>query len=288
MKKIIALELETFLRKVRLRRLHFADSSVAPPPLAYITNFPRLSLPLDGAHAMELPVGGSPERIKPTRGQAVFVPGHAWNRPDWADRVKVLTFLFGAKQIGISLVTHEGGDEAKAHALKTSVESAHDALSRNILNALAALAGESAVGVLPKLLAESLLHSCLRLLRAPEGRKPRKAMRTYEMLCLYVQENFQHPLTRESVAQHLGIDPAHVSRLFRREGLMRFSDYVNLVRMNRARFILANYTIPLKEVAASCGYADVAYFCRVFKRFAKATPTQYRDRGMTATGSTRN
>ena len=41
-KKIIALELETFLRKVRLRRLYFADSSVAPPPLAYITNFPRL------------------------------------------------------------------------------------------------------------------------------------------------------------------------------------------------------------------------------------------------------
>ena len=76
---------------------------------------------------MELPVGGSPERIMPTRGHAVFVPGHAWNRPDWADRVKVLTFLFGAKQIGISLVTHEGGDEAKAHALKTSVESAHDA-----------------------------------------------------------------------------------------------------------------------------------------------------------------
>ena len=97
-------------------------------------------------------------------------------------------------------------------------------------------------------------------------------MRTYETLCLYVQENFQHELTRESVAQRFEIAPAHVSRLFRREGLMRFSDYVNLVRMNRAKFILANYRIPLKEVAASCGYADVAYFCRVFKRFAKATP----------------
>ena len=119
-----------------------------------------------------------------------------------------MTFLFGAKQIGISLVTHRGGSgEAKAHALKTSVESAHDALSRNILNALAALAGENAGRGVANLLAESLLHSCLRLLRAPEARKPRKAMRTYEMLCLYVQENFQQPLTRESVAEHLGIAP---------------------------------------------------------------------------------
>jgi AraC-like DNA-binding protein len=279
MRRIITLELETFLRKARVRRVHFGDSSVAPPPLAYITNFPRLSLPLEGAHAMELPVGGKPRRITPTRGQAVFVPGHAWNRPDWADRVKVLTFLFGAKQIGISLVTHRGGDEANAQAIKTSVQSAHDALSRSILSALAALAGETTTGPLPRLLTESLLHGCLRLLRAPESRKPRKAMRTYEMLCLYVQENFQHALTRELVAQRLGIDPAHVSRLFRREGLMRFSDYVNLVRMNRAKFILANYRIPLKEVAANCGYSDAAYFCRVFKRFAKATPTEWRDRG---------
>ena len=279
-RQTIALEIETFLRRSRLRRVNFADSSVAPPPLAYITNFPRLSLPLEGIHAMELPVDGRRERITPTRGQVVFVPGHAWNRPDWADAVKVLTFLFGARQIGISLVTHRGGGEANAHAIKTSVQSAHDALSRNVLNALTALSGESAAGPLPKLLAESLLHSCLRLLRAPESRKPRKAMRTYEMLCLYVQENFQHELTRESVAHHLGIDPAHVSRLFRREGLMRFSDYVNLVRMNRAKFILANYRIALKEVAASCGYADVAYFCRVFKRFAKVTPTEWRDRGV--------
>jgi AraC-like DNA-binding protein len=279
-RETIARELENYLRKTRLRRLHFADSSVAPSTLAYITNFPRLSLPLDGFHAMELPVRGRADRIAPGRGQAVFVPGHAWNRPDWAEPVKVLTFLFGAKQIGISLVTHRGGNEASAHAIKTSVQSAHDIPSRSVLSALAALTGETPAAPLPKLLAESLLYSCLRLLRMPESRRPRKAMRTYEMLCLYVQENFQRPLTREAVAQRFEIAPAHVSRLFRREGLMRFSDYVNLVRMNRAKFILANYRIPLKEVAASCGYADVAYFCRVFKRIAKATPTQYRDRGM--------
>lgn len=278
MRHSIAVELEGFLRNGRLRRLYTADSSVAPPPLAYITNFPRLSLPLDGAHAMELPVEGRSDRIVPTRGQAVFVPGHAWNRPDWADHVKVMTFLFGAKQTGISLVTHAGGDESKAHAIKTSVESAHDGPSRNILNALAALSGDHAAGHLSRLLAESLLHSCLLLLRAPEARKPRKAMRTYETLCLYVQENFQDNLTRESIAQRFEIAPAHVSRLFRREGLMRFNDYVNLVRMNRAKFILSNYGTPLKEVAANCGYADVAYFCRVFKRFAKVTPGQWRDR----------
>jgi len=276
-RRIVAQELENFLRRSRLRKVYFADSSVAPPPLAYVTHFPRLSLPLDGSHAMELPMGGRPEQIAPGRGQAVFVPGHAWNRPDWADAVKVLTFLLGAKQIGISLVTHRGGHESRARVVKTSIASAHDVPARNILNAIAALMSESP-GPLAKSLVESLLYSCLRLLIGPETRKSRKATHSYEALCLYVQENFQDDLTRESVARKFGIAAAHVSRLFRTEGMMRFNDYVNLVRINRAKFILANYRIPLKEVAGNCGYADVAYFCRVFKRFVKITPTQYRDR----------
>jgi len=276
-RRAVASELEKFLHKVRLRRVYFADSSVAPPPLAYVTHFPRLSVPLDGSHAMELPVGGRPEWIAPGPGQVVFVPGHAWNRPDWAGAVKVLTFLLGAKQIGVSLVAHRGGSESNAQAIKTSVQSAHDVPVRNILNAIGALLGETP-GPLAKSLVESLLYSCLRLLRAPAERKSRKATHTYEMLCLYVQEHFQHEITRESVARKFAIAPSHVSRLFRCEGLMRFNDYVNLVRMNRAKFILTNYQIPLKEVAGSCGYADTAYFCRVFKRIVKMTPTEYRDR----------
>ena len=283
-KRIIAIKLETFLCETRLRHVHFADSSVAPPPLAHFTNFPRLSIPIEGSHAMELPVRGRSELIVPGCGDAVFVPGHAWNRPDWADPVKVITFLFGAKQIGISLVAHRGGNECSAQAIKTSVQGAHDIPSRNILNALGALTGEIPTGPLPKLVTESLLYACLRLLCAPENRTPRKGVHTYEVLCLYVQENFQHPLTRDAVAKRFGLTPTHVSRIFRKEGLMNFRDYVNLVRMNRAKFILASYDVPLKEVAASCGYSDVAYFCKVFKGITKTTPTQYRDRGTAIAG----
>jgi YesN/AraC family two-component response regulator len=46
--------------------------------------------------------------------------------------------------------------------------------------------------------------------------------------------------------------------------------------MNRAKFMLRNYNLPLKEIAAKCGYQDVAYFCRMFKKMNKETPTQYR------------
>ena len=273
---MIVHELEEYLRRTRVRHVHFGDGTTVPPPLAYVTNFPRLSLPLAGCHTMEIAHSGRTETIKPVRGHAVFVPDHAWNKPDWTGRVDVLTFLFGVKQIGISLVRHKGGSQVPSIAMKASVHGGYDVPTHSILATLMVLAADHAKGPLARLSTESLLHACLRLLRSPQKQRPRKAIRTYESICLYVQENFHGPITRESVARHFGLAPNHVSRLFRKEGLMRFNDYLNLVRVNRAKFMLQNYSMTLKEIAASCCYSDPAYFCRVFKKICKVTPTQYR------------
>ena len=273
--RVIVHELEEFLRETRVRHVHFGDGTTAPPPLAYVTNFPRVSLPLAGCHTMQIAQCGSTEMIKPVRGHAVFVPDHAWNKPDWSARVDVLTFLFGAKQIGISLVRHKGG-EVPPTASKASVHGGYDVPTHGILASLMVLATDDPKGPLARLLTESLLHACLRLLKSRQKQSPRKAIRTYESICLYVQENFHSPITRESVAYHFGLAPNHVSRLFRKEGFMRFNDYLNLVRVNRAKFMLQNYNMTLKEIAASCCYSDPAYFCRVFKKVCKVTPTEYR------------
>ena len=274
--KVIVQELEEYVRKTRVRNVHFGDGTTAPPPLAYVTNFPRLSLPLAGCHTMEIARSGRTETIKPVRGHAVFVPDHAWNKPDWTGRVDVLTFLFGVKQIGISLVRHKGGSQVPSTAMKASVHGGYDVPTHSILSTLMVLAADHSKGPLARLSIESMLHACLRLLKSPQNQRPRKAIRTYESICLYVQENFHGPITRESVASHFGLAPNHVSRLFRREGFMRFNDYLNLVRVNRAKFMLQNYSMTLKEIAASCCYSDATYFCRVFKKVCKVTPTEYR------------
>ena len=273
---MIVHELEEYVRRTRVRHVHFGDGTTVPPPLAYVTNFPRLSLPLAGCHTMEIARSGRTETIKPVRGHAVFVPDHAWNKPDWTGRVDVLTFLFGVKQIGISLVRHKGGSQVPATAVKASVQGGYDVPTHAILSTLMVMAADHAKGPLARLSIECMLHACLRLLKSPQKLRPRKAIRTYESICLYVQENFHSPISRESVAHNFGLAPNHVSRLFRKEGFMRFNDYLNLVRVNRAKFMLQNYSMTLKEIAASCCYSDAAYFCRVFKKVCKVTPTEYR------------
>jgi AraC-like DNA-binding protein len=279
--RIIIRELEEYLRRTRIRYVHFGDGSTPPPVLAYVTNFPRLSVPLTGCHKMEVAHGGRTEMINPVRGHAVFVPDHAWNKPDWSAQVEALTLLFGVKQIGISLVRHEGNTQSPTTALKASVHGGYDVPTHSILTSLRVLAADHSKGPLARLLTESMLHACLRLLKSPQKHRLRKALRTYESLCLYVQENFQSPITRESVARHFGLAPNHISRVFRKEGFMRFNDYLNLVRVNRAKFMLQNYSLTLKEIASNCGYNDTAYFCRVFKKTCKVTPTEYRTESST-------
>jgi AraC-like DNA-binding protein len=272
---IIAL-LEEFLRRKRIRRVHFAEDSAAPPVLAYVTHFPRLYLPLSGSAAMEIAQSGITRTIRPRLGEAVFVPENAWDKPEWSGSTEVLTFLFGGKHIGISLVQHKGGVETPVSAIKTNIHGAYDGLTHSILSALMVFAADRSKGPLAGLLTESLLHSCLRLIKALPVHHTRKAARTYESICLYMQENFQTSLSRESVAKHFGLAPNHISRLFRKESSTRFNDYLNVVRMNRAKFMLRNYGMTLKEVAANCGYSDVTYFCRIFKKMNKGTPSEYR------------
>src|SRR5215467_14663138 len=187
-RQVITRELERLLQSTKVHTVHFAEVSVAPPMFAYVTNFPRLSIPLKGCHKMELAHNGSSEVIRPRRGHAVFVPDHAWNNPDWASPVEVLTFLFGAKHIGISLVRHDGRSAIPASALKTSIPGAYEGLPHSILNGLMLLATEDARGPLAGLLTEALLHACLRLLKDPQAQRSRKATRTYETVCLYIQE----------------------------------------------------------------------------------------------------
>lgn len=108
----------------------------------------------------------------------------------------------------------------------------------------------------------------------PRGR----ASALYEAIRTHVQEHFRLPLGREAVAERFRVTPSHVSRLFQRHGAVGFNDYVTCVRIDRAKRLLRFRRRTVGEVAAACGFADVAYFCRVFKQVTGITPGAYRER----------
>lgn len=79
-------------------------------------------------------------------------------------------------------------------------------------------------------------------------------------------------------ADTLGVTPDHLSRSCRRVARKSALQLLHERLMLEARRLLAYTAMPVNEVADQLGYADPAYFCRVFGRAMGHTPSRYRAR----------
>lgn len=268
--------LDHLLRQHPVRTVLFADSYTDPPLLSYVVNFPRLELPLEGRYEMEVEQGGKSVLIAPARGTALVVPPNCWNRPTWNRPVRLMSFLFGKKQLGISIVA--AGERGGALAAeKLAIPRPLSGPGEKILQSILELHhGDSRYSAFPGLVT-CLLH-CLRSLVAhPDVAFESRSRHLLDEVCFYLQNHYQEPITRDSTAEQFGISRNHLSRLFRQRGNMGFIEYLTYVRIDRAKFLLVRYPMRLDEIAQRCGYDDTAYFCRVFRKITRKTPSEYRE-----------
>lgn len=92
----------------------------------------------------------------------------------------------------------------------------------------------------------------------------------------YVAAHFAAILTREQIADALGVSPSYVSRVFRHSTGMTLWDYVNGFRVARARDLLEHSDMTVTEVAFAVGYNDPAYFSRIFRKTTGKSPRDFR------------
>ena len=70
--------------------------------------------------------------------------------------------------------------------------------------------------------------------------------------------------------------PASLSRLFSQKTNNTFSETLTFLRIQEAKRLLRKTRMPVAEIAAQVGYADVKYFYKQFKRATGETPASYR------------
>lgn len=86
-------------------------------------------------------------------------------------------------------------------------------------------------------------------------------------------------LTIVSVAERHRVTPRYVRKLFEGDGVT-FSEFVLAQRLARARRMLADPRHDAETISAiafACGFGDLSYFNRVFRRQYAATPTAVRE-----------
>lgn len=93
----------------------------------------------------------------------------------------------------------------------------------------------------------------------------------------FVQENYFRKLTVGSTATHFDLSTRDCSEYFRDKIGMSFNDYLNNVRLEKAKVFLQQTDLSVEHISNEIGYANPKYFFRVFKKYAGMTPVEYRD-----------
>jgi two-component system response regulator YesN len=92
----------------------------------------------------------------------------------------------------------------------------------------------------------------------------------------YVKENAAGDINLNIVADKFERTPAYMSALFKKDTGMGFNEYVTDIRMNMAKKMLTDTSIPVGEVSSLCGYPNAKYFSVVFKNTFGTSPVSYR------------
>ncbi|KJY82930.1 AraC family transcriptional regulator [Vibrio galatheae] len=254
--------------------VYFAGNLPSPPPLAYQVHFPRVEMVLIGELDME--VGnhlGIDTQYTLKQGGVLYLPAESWNKPVWDKPVVTLTVMAGKQSFGMSLLSWDG--EQFDSAIKESVLRRGPRIGTFILSAIEEFIKQPDSQETKRLLISSLLSHILDLIERPVE-TPSKSHALFEAVREHLEQHYHEPLTRESVAKHFYVSPNYLSQLFQKEGLLKFNEYLNHVRLERAKYLLIEYDMKVKEVAHRCGFKDSNYFCRVFRNQTARSPSEYR------------
>lgn len=83
-------------------------------------------------------------------------------------------------------------------------------------------------------------------------------------------------ITLNKMSQLVNVSYTYLSRLFKKELGISFTDFINKERIKRAFPLLFDKQKRVTDIAICSGFKDVQQFERVFKRFYNMTPIQYR------------
>jgi AraC-like DNA-binding protein len=127
------------------------------------------------------------------------------------------------------------------------------------------------------LTADELAGQIRRANRGALTRSPQTS-RLVKHAVAYLQTHHQRPISRQEIADSLGINQTYLSEIFQQELGLTPWDYLNRYRIKQAKSLLRDGSRSVTEVADSVGFNDPSYFGRVFRRIVGCSPQAYRGR----------
>ncbi|PWI32077.1 AraC family transcriptional regulator [Vibrio albus] len=255
-------------------QVYFSDNLPSPPETAVQVHFQRLDIVVDGKLLIETGSDtGQHTRFHLNQGDILYTPANCWSIALPKKPVTILSVQVGKQSFGLTMKLWDGeqfSDLQDIHILRRGPRT-----GTFILQSIEELHWHQKDQSTLRLLFSSLFSHILDLyLNPPDTLSRGKAL--FEAVRDYLEQHYHTPLTREAVAQHFYVSPGYLSQLFQKEGKLKFNEYLTHIRLERAKYLLKEYDMTVKEVAHRCGFNDSNYFCRVFRNQTARSPSEYR------------
>jgi YesN/AraC family two-component response regulator len=96
-----------------------------------------------------------------------------------------------------------------------------------------------------------------------------------QQVVYYIYGNYRSPLSVREIAEKFNVSQQYLSRLFNKYFGKSAKEYMNNVRINRAKELLKTTPMSVKEVSYAVGINDPLYFSRLFKKLVGITPSEF-------------
>lgn len=119
---------------------------------------------------------------------------------------------------------------------------------------------------------DTLLVDLFSTIKEDKNRSPKKPEWVNKLQELLSEEQIDYSLN--NLSSLLGIHPIHLSREFNRYFGTSLSNYIRLLRVNKAFCLISSNKLSMTEICYQCGFYDQSHFISTFRRIYNTTPAK--------------
>lgn len=118
------------------------------------------------------------------------------------------------------------------------------------------------------------------LKKLPENLQGENSLTDFNIILNYIDQNLHRNFKISELGSITNLRRAEISAAFRRIYGLPLKQYVSMRRLNRAKHLLLETNIPIKEIARQCSYQDDFFFNKIFKKYMGVPPAHYRKKSV--------
>lgn len=107
--------------------------------------------------------------------------------------------------------------------------------------------------------------------------EPITPLQTLRQVKQYIHNHYAEDLSLEILAKKVYLSPSYLSKLFIEHNGSGINKYIKKVRMEKAKDLLLNTPLSVKEISKRVGYSSDSYFCKSFFKDFEVTPDRFRN-----------